>query len=139
MPLPGDTADLGFIRRCRDLVQLYYGVRMVAAIIENEVQGGGGWSPLILQDPRRIRYEIIIRNADPANAAEVQIGTPPTFDLGTAQDYEVGIDQTLVIDRNFLTDLDAVTIALNFFCSNENVVISTRETFLTPPPVDEVS
>jgi hypothetical protein len=126
------------ILKCRDLVELYYGVRMAFSLVENEVLLDGNVDFLIGQDPRRVRYEIILA-AQPSSVASCFIGTPPTFDLGTSQQYSVAAGGTLVIVRDWLTDGDAVTLPLAIQ-NNTDITfgVSTRETFLTPIPADEL-
>lgn len=126
-----------WILQCRDLVQLYYGARMVTAVIEKEPPvNTSNFLPLIAQDSRRIRYEIILANEDAA-AQTVDIGTILATGGFNFQEYSIPPGDTKVIERDFLTDLDAVTLALICQPSSLNVVISTRETFLTPLPADE--
>jgi hypothetical protein len=122
---------------CQQLVELYFGVRMIAIIAENEVALDGDVDVLIGPDPRRIRYEIILAQQNAA-VAQVAIGTPQSFDLGTSQFYVLGQGDTIVIERNFFDDLDAVTLPLSIQLQSESsCTVSTRETFLTPLPTDE--
>jgi hypothetical protein len=132
--IPG--APVG-IFRCRDLVTLYFGVRMVTSVIEQDIFIDSNVDPLILQDPRRIRYEIIIA-AQPSSPASFFVGTPPSFDQGTSQQYALPENGTLIIVRDWITDGDAVTLALSFQNNTDTApFVSTRETFLTPPGEDE--
>jgi hypothetical protein len=126
-----------WILQCRDLVQLYYGVRMVASIIEGQPFFTPNLPKQILQqDPRRIRYEIILANSDAATQI-AGLGSTDDIAFNTGQLYQVAPGASMVIERSFLSDLDAVTIPLSAFVTSANLVISTRETYLTPLPADE--
>jgi len=126
------------ILKCRDLVQLYYGARMVVSIIENNIlASAGSSSDLFALDPRRIRYEIVVMNGSGGDAT-FTVGTPAADQAGTDEQYAIGAGQNVVIDRNFITDFDAVTLPQTLFASGGNLSVSTRETFLTPAPVDEI-
>jgi hypothetical protein len=135
-PLNANTGPQG-IFRTRDLVTLFYGVRMVASILEaNPALNNTAPIQLIGQDPRRIRYEIILaNNGDAVDTAF--IGSQASFDPGTSQQYYLNAGDTLIIERNWITDLDAVTINLWGVTSNGNIGVTTRETFLTPAGNDE--
>ena len=126
-----------WILQCRDLVQLYYGVRMVAATRESTP----GFQPnvtgdLVPVDPRRIRYEISIQNYDAAPQF-AGVGTQQAFAYNKEMQYNVPAGNTIQIERDFLSDLDAVTEGLQFVLGNDNMSINIRETFLTPLPADE--
>lgn len=132
-----DAAIKNGILQCRDLVQLYYGVRMVAAITEGFFnQSANVQASLIQQDPRRIRYELIMSNGDVTDQV-FTIGTPSSFQAGNAQTYSVKPGATLIVERTFLSDFDAVTIGLDATVSSSSCNLNTRETFLTPLPADE--
>lgn len=135
--MPAATDRPKWILRCRDLVQLYYGVRMVAAIIENQpLFAVSAPAELLTKDPRRIRYEIVIANQT-ASAITVQVGTQAQVQNQNGPFYQLAPNATQVIDRNFLTDLDAVTDNVWIFANVADYACSTRETFLTPLPADE--
>lgn len=126
------------ILKCRDLVQLYYGLPMVAALIENLFYVQGGDTVQILgPDPRRIKYEIII---SAQNASIIYIGSLNQMDQSTAAVYQFGSAGVETISRNFLTDLDSVCLPLlaRNTASENAFEVFVRETFLTPAPVDEI-
>ena len=126
------------VLRCRDLVELYYGARMVATLLEGGPNFTGGVQfHLLSQDPRRIAYEIIIANPD-ATPYSFSLGTPASFDAGTNQTYEIPAHDEIIIERSFLTGLDSVTMAVDGNLPASLMSIATREIFLTPAPVDEV-
>jgi hypothetical protein len=128
------------ILKCRDLVQLYYGARLVASVIEtvNEVASDAA-GLLLNQDPRLIKYEIQMSNTDTVNPLQVFLGSTLDAVLGGTNflEYNIPINETVIVERNFFTDLDAVTLPVFVFPQGANFAITTRETFLTPAPVDE--
>lgn len=126
------------ILKCRDLVQLFYGLPMVAAVIESNVEiNAGDTAPILSADPRRIKYEIVLTNAG-TTTDQIAIGTPSAIDLGTALEVGAPAGESYTIKRDFFTDLDSVCIALSAQALANNWVVSVRETFLTPAPVDEI-
>ena len=135
MPTP---PDIRFgILKTRDLVQLYYGARMVANIIEAEPSNSGPPAPLIGADPRRVKYEIIISEGSGAAFAIAAVGSQASFDAGTSAIYSIPPGGTVVISRDFFTDLDSVCLELWGAIVGGQISFSTRETFLTPIPIDE--
>jgi hypothetical protein len=125
------------ILRCRELVELYYGARMVVSITENSNNLSNAAPQQILgQDPRRIRYEIIVTNAGAA-AIVFWLNASQDAVANIASQYTVGAGRSIVIERDFLTDLDAVTVPVWGQANSGGLTVSTRETFLTPAPVDE--
>lgn len=136
--MPSDDAIKFGILKCRDLVELYYGVRMVTDVKETVISFDGGLSAQILnQDPRRIRYEIVLANEDVATQEfDLSSITGGSNNLVTA--YSVAPGSTLVIERSFLSDLDSVTKQVWCAISVNTQLVSVRETFLTPAPVDEI-
>jgi hypothetical protein len=88
------------------------------------------------QDPRRIKYEIYIENASNSEAT-VDMGTLADIDAGNTVEFQIIPLGTMVITRNFLTDLDTVTLEQWVTGTSDNIGISIRETFLTPAPIDE--
>jgi hypothetical protein len=135
--VPPDPTIAYGILKCRDLVQLYYGARLVASIIENSIGlNPGAIVKLLGQDPRRVRYEIILANTTAA-AASVGINASQDAVSNIFSTYAINAGDTLIIDRNFFTDLDAVTLSVWAEVGTGSLNISTRETFLTPAPVDE--
>jgi hypothetical protein len=125
------------ILRTRDLVELYYGARMVTDLVENFFGSFSDTYALLSQDPRRIKYEIIMANTSPSENETVQMGSPRTVASGLAQIYWMRPGETIIVTRDFFTDLDSVCIEVDVQFQGPDVQISTRETFLTPTPVDE--
>jgi hypothetical protein len=134
-----DSPQLKFgILKARDLVELYFGARMVANIIENEPANSGQPAPLIGADPRRIKYEIIISEGSGAAFAIAAVGSQASFDNGTSAIYSIPPGGTQVITRDFFTDLDSVCLELWGAIVGGQISFSTRETYLTPVPVDQL-
>lgn len=136
----GAPPDIRFgILKCRDLVQLYYGARMVASVIEKEtsVATADKVFQVLAADPRRIRLEITLTSIAAAGNS---------LRLGRAQDTVVtsGLvfvflpNTTYYLVRDFFTDFDAVTSPLFAYGTALGMAVSTRETFLTPIPIDEL-
>lgn len=128
------------ILRTRDLVELYYQGRMVVNVAENELAINGNTQTNILQqDPRRIRYEIIITAENPASTTNINIGSPAAVTGSTCELYFLAANQNIVIIRDFRSDMEGVVLPIDILGSNPGtgIVVSTRETFLTPLPVDE--
>ena len=126
------------VLKCRDLVELYFGWRAVTTVIQI------GYSPtatvpfqLFGPDPRRIRYEVIFASFDAASQ-EADLATKAALDSGNHEIYAVPPGGTIKIERNFLTDLEAVTLDQWCALGTATLFVSTRQTFLTPAPVDEV-
>lgn len=126
------------ILKCRDLVQLFYGLPMVANIITTVVELAPSSIAVIFgADPRRIKYEIIVAN-EGATADFISIGTPAEIDAGVALEIQLNGGDSYTIKRDFFTDLDSVCLPLSAATSTNPWLISSRETFLTPAPVDEI-
>lgn len=126
------------ILKTRDLVELYYGARMVADVKETVVAFGGTLLARILkQDPRRIGYEIVLANEDAA-AQEFDLTSITGGSNNSVTAYSVAPGESEVIKRSFLTDLDSVTKEVWCTISVNTQLVSVRETFLTPAPVDEI-
>jgi hypothetical protein len=125
------------IARCRDLVQLYYGARMAVDVKEQCFAGISGLTTILTADPRRIAYEIVIA-ATNAGSWIFALGSPQAIGQTRGQVYIVAENETLIIARNFRTELDLITAAVQYNpiggTAND---ISTREVFLQPLPVDE--
>jgi hypothetical protein len=138
VPLKDNLLKYGVLS-CRDLVELYYGARMVVSITENafSIPDDGSVIPLLLQDPRRIRYEINWQNQ---NAIDVvfSYGSPAAMDLGTNEALVLAPGTGGTFERNWITDQEGVCLALSASGFAGAFGVSTRETFLTPAPVDEV-
>lgn len=136
--MPNDNAIKFGILKTRDLVELYYGARMVATIAETEPGGlVNVQNKLLGADPRRIKYEIILGNLGPVTHA-IQIGSPSAVAGGDNQIYVIPPGGTIIIERGFRADMETVCGPLDMIFDNNDVQISVRETFLTPIPVDEM-
>ena len=132
----GDAVKFGILRT-RDLVELYYGARMVVTIKESYFSAVTSLKQVLGPDSRRIRYEIVIGNASNAAPFTCFVGSPASMDSLTAAFYHGAIASTLVIDRSFLTDMEAVCLPISVRPNLGSLDIGVRETFLTPAPVDE--
>jgi hypothetical protein len=126
-----------WILKCRDLVELYYGARMVTATKSTQITFGASVATQILTvDPRRIGYELVLGNEDVAFIT-VSISDTSTGITVNALIYDVPPGGSIPIRRGFLTDLDSITGELWLLCGNTNLDVSIREIFLTPLPADE--
>jgi hypothetical protein len=126
------------ILKCRDLVELYYGARMVAALTENLyfLSATGQTQQILGADPRRISYEIIWESNVVGDL--LYIGNQTQMDNFQAAVYKGG-NESVVIKRSWLTDLDTVTLPLIARAgSTSPYEIFVREVFLTPIPIDEL-
>jgi hypothetical protein len=134
-----DSPNLKFgILKARDLVELYYGARMVANLIENVIGSPTASAPILGPDPRRIKYEIILANQSATVGDVVFLASVGGADTPNPQAYAVPPAGTIIVKRDFFTDLDAVTAAIFGLEQNGTVLITTRETYLTPVPIDEL-
>lgn len=136
MPL-GDNKDLGFIRRNRDLVELYYGLRMVALSKESQLSSQSTQTLAIAVDPRRVKLDLVLANKHTTTACQFLLGSPLAFANSSYAVVVVGPNNSIQISRNFLFDLDSITDELDYQTSGGTPVLSIREVILTPPPVDE--
>jgi hypothetical protein len=126
------------VLKCRDLATLYYGFPMVGVPRETLFFLTTTAVTLILgQDPRRIKYEIVLANQTGGNLI-VYIGSQSQMDVAKAAVYIVPTGGTLSIKRSFLTDLDSVCLPLLARLPGGSMEISVREIILTPAPADEV-
>ena len=127
------------ILRTRDLVELYYQGRMVVQVRENDPGTLVLFTPvqILRQDPRRTRYEIIIANGG-NTTLEVQIGSLQSINNTNYGTYSIAAGDTLVIIRDFRSDLEGVCLEQFAMATVGNAVVTTREDFLTPLPADEV-
>jgi len=132
--IPG--APVG-IFKCRDLVTLYFGVRMVAFSKTSVFTPSAIPYVILPQDPRRISYEIFVDTTNVASAPLTLLGTPAQIDQGTAVDVTNATEQGAPISRSFFTELDAVTEAQMVSDATGEIIFSVREIILTPPGVDE--
>ena len=135
---PTDQIAFGILRT-RDLVELYYRGRMAVQVIENTPSiGDADGTLLFTQDPRRIRYEIILVNISTTTPSLVQIGSRVGQQSGAAPFYFVAPSGNLIITRNFRTDMEGVTLEqILSLTSGPSPSARTRVTILTPLPVDE--
>jgi hypothetical protein len=126
------------ILKCRDLVEIYYGARMVVSTREHLIFPADSTPfELLKPDPSRIGYEIILSNED-VTVQQALIGSQTPVQNNDAPSYSINAGDTMQIKRGFLDDLDSVTEAVWAQATSENLTIGIRETFLTPAPVDEV-
>lgn len=126
------------ILKCRDLVQLFYGVPMVASVIYSQVGiDASSVAPILSADPRRIKYEIILTNVG-ATTDQILIGAPSAIDLDSGLFIGAPAGESYTIKRDFFIDLDSVCLPLSALAGANNWAVSIRETFLTPAPVDEI-
>lgn len=136
-----------WILGCQQLVELYYGVRMIAQVKESAFFLDAGSTSIILQpDPRRIRYEIAFSSLNVTTTSFIWLGTPQAMDTNSAELVQAVNGTALApvsgftrIQRNFLSDLDTVTLPQAVRSSNFECDVTVRETFLTPLPTDEAS
>lgn len=135
----GDAIKYGVLRT-RDLVELYFGARMVVSLVEKSPTIAVGTTAVVLQqDPRRIRYELVLTSSF-NGALSVLVGSPASFEAGTAALYRAVTNGQIVIERDFLTDMEGVCLPVAIqptAAEGSPAIASTRETFLTPAPVDE--
>ena len=91
---------------------------------------------LMTQDPRRIRYEIILANTSGASVQFI-LGTQAAVVSGNVAEYSVMPGDTLIIERNFRSDMEGVVLDQMLQAVSGVITPSVRETILTPLPVDE--
>lgn len=134
----GKASPLGIVR-CRDLVELLYGVPMVTSVTAAWFGVGSvaGVTQILLQDSRRIRYELVFLNSGllPDDCIFNHNGD---FTATAYQEVYLSAGSVFIIERDFRSDLDAVTLPLFVLGPGSNIAIGVRETFLTPAPVDEI-
>lgn len=136
--MAGDILKYGILK-CRDLVELYYGARMVTFIKQSEFSLSSSTPQTVIlgRDPRRIAYELTLCS-HPGVSTTMAIGTDAEIAAGQATIYDLGPSAPIIIPRSFLTYLDAVTAGLQALVSAGDVEVSLLEIILTPAPVDEV-
>ena len=126
------------ILSCRTLVELYYGARMVTDTIEHCYSLIEGPVQLFPLNPARIGYEVTV--ASTTNLATlIALCSLKSIDPRQGMVYAVGPGLGFTIERDFLTNLDAVVQelwAVPF--SGGTFDVSTREIILQPLPVDEL-
>lgn len=127
------------ILRTRDLVELYYGARMVGVSLTPTYFNNFSGQPtqIFKQDPRRYKYRIVFGANGGATTAT---SFARTADIVAAQSvtYQCGSGQIFVLERNFLSDLESVCEELWCLNANAGLFLSTQEWILVPAPVDEV-
>jgi len=126
------------VLKCRDLVELYFGWRYVVTISENAFTPSMTPYLILNQDPRRIRYEIWINVVNVVAGATVLLGSPAAIDAGTAPNLQPFSFYNGPLVRDWITDGEAVTLPVMVSDGTGVIIFSTRETFLTPAPVDEL-
>lgn len=136
MPSPTDK-PLG-IKSCRHLIELYFGIQMVTDLVESPPTDTAGVSQILLPDPRRIKYEIILANGDSLVTNTVSLSTIGGVDQPSAAVYTLGPSATIIIERTFFADLDAVTLPVWANNPSGDVAISTREVFLSPASEEQL-
>lgn len=130
------------VLKCRDLVELFYGARMVAQSV-TYAPGTSNGSPVIVlpQDTRRISYEIAFScfQSSLGNAgSSIALGTKAQIEAGRGVDYYALPYTTVVVKRSFFEDLDAVTEEVYYQNVDNNYDLEARVVILTPAPIDEV-
>lgn len=124
---------------CRDLVQQFLGKRVAmttkytsVALLANET------TQVITADPRRIRLEITLVGASGVAGDKMTIGTQATIQAGVGQVFQFPIAGMAYLARDYWSDGDAVCQELWVLNGGNPTTITTRETLLTPLPVDEL-
>jgi hypothetical protein len=126
------------ILRTRDLVQLYFGARMVASVLETSPGAIVGPTVQIISgDPRRIKYEIFLANISVA-ADYVSIFSNGDTSTDNPQLISLPPGASEILTRTFFGDLDAVTLPVFLTPGAGSINVSVRETFLTTLPADEL-
>lgn len=138
-PDPPPPAPLGEeVLGCRELVRQFFGRRVKMFTRYTRINPAANTATQLLKtDPRRIRYEITISST---NAATQQglLGPLAVIQAGNAQAWELSITLlTFQVERDYLTDGDAVVEEIWAQSNNAAMIFSARETLLTPLPVDE--
>lgn len=136
MSSPSDR-PLG-IKSTRHLIELYFGTQMVTDILEVEWGNIFTNTQILRPDPRRIKYEIVMSNLDNAIFASIALGTTGAVDGTAPALYSLAPGQTIVVERTFFADLDAVTLPVWAFASAGQVFVSTREVFLSPASQEQL-
>ena len=91
---------------------------------------------ILPQDPRRIRYEVNYYNLSGVGAY-LGYGSAASIDAGTNEYLSIPSNVSGSFERVWLTDQEAVCLAVWAQSTAGIIGVSTRETFLTPAPVDE--
>jgi hypothetical protein len=133
----GDAVKFGTLRT-RDLVELFYGNRIVVSVIEKRFTPDSvSRLTLMTPDTRRISYEIVIIN-DGIVGHFTAVGTGAAIDQNRAENFAVLPGSSIIIRRNFITEMENVCLDVVALATSADIQYSTRETFLTPAPVDEI-
>jgi hypothetical protein len=126
------------IKSARHLVELYFGVQMVTGVSESVFAPSAGINTLILgPDPRRIKYELIFANTGVSNDILI-LGSPATLDTENGNSYSLNEGETIIIERTFFADLDAVTLPLAVRTLNGEINVSVREVYLSPASLEQL-
>lgn len=112
---------------------------MVVTIKETAFEASSSPYLILQQDPRRIRYEIFLNPANLVTPAVMYIGSPAAIDSDNAIGIELeSLVSSIPIVRDFRSDLEAVCLPVMVSDPSAQMLVSVRETLLTPAPVDEV-
>lgn len=137
--MPSENVLKYGILKCRDAVTQYFGWPMVVTIKETAFEASATPYLILQQDPRRIRYEIWLNPANLVTPAVMYIGSPAAIDSDNAMGIELeSLVSSIPIVRDFRSDLEAVCLPVMVSDPSAQMLISVRETLLTPAPVDEV-
>jgi hypothetical protein len=136
-PAPVEDLKLSILSN-RDLLLAEYGTKMVMAIRESMVGLTVAGLQIIGIDPRRIRYELMITNLLTAANVSTKIGSQTAIQRNVGA-MLIGLppSSSQLITRDFKTDGDAVCLEVWALASLGTIIVSVRETFLSPLPVDE--
>jgi hypothetical protein len=131
-------ADIKYgILKTRDLVELYFGARMVANSKTTRYPASATPYLILGADPRRISYEIFWNGIAFTAATSIYLGTPAQIDDGSAPDITSQIISSVGIRRDFFTELDSVVQPQMISDASGTMLFSVREIYLTPIPIDE--
>lgn len=139
----GDNKDLGFVRRCRDIAEIWLGTRWTTILAENQFGSLAAITQIVKPDPRRIRYEIVL--SEISGAGSILVGlSQANKTVGIfgqlAMLYALPASGSQTITRDYRTDGDNVTAAVFALVTvggGGAGAISVRETLLATLPVDE--
>ena len=135
--LPANLNIAAGILRCRDLVQLYYGARMMTVLAYDSPPGTSNVEQIFTVNPARIAYRIVLENTGNV-PFQIFVGTQTAVESQSSLAYEVPAHDSVEISRSFLTDLDAVTQDIWYSPNAANLSVSAEEVLLSPLPVDEL-
>lgn len=129
------------ILKARDLVELYFGARMVIDQRYAQQTVNNHATPLAQQiltaNPARIAYELFLACA---GGGDGSIYLWPNADLTAANSLRINVlgDSTVVINRDWLRYGDSLTRELWAGSTGNQFFVSTVEYLLTPLPVDNL-